>query len=63
LTGFVIFFYGEGMNTPPKKETHFQEKQLTLSKEFEQDLVVLAYPWAKSCKKIKRVLEDFFKNS
>jgi len=51
------------MNTPPKKETHFQEKQLTLSKEFEQDLVVLAYPWAKSCKKIKRVLEDFFKNS
>jgi hypothetical protein len=52
------------METPPKKEANqSREKQLTWSEEFEDDLVVMAYPWAKSCKKIKRVLDDFFKNS
>lgn len=52
------------MRAPSKKENHsFREKQLTMSKEFEEDLIFMTYPWAKSCKKIKRVLEDFFKNS
>lgn len=52
------------MNAESKKKSHsFREKQLTMSKEFEEDLFTMAHPWAKSCKKIKRVLEDFFKNS
>lgn len=48
---------------PKKKKDFVQEKQLILSKEFEDEILAMAYPWAKSCKKIKRVLEDFFKNS
>ncbi|NDE63573.1 MAG: hypothetical protein EB053_04380 [Chlamydiae bacterium] len=64
MTGLVVFFYGEDMSIHPKKKKDFvQEKQLILSKEFEDEILAMAYPWAKSCKKIKRVLEDFFKNS
>lgn len=50
-----------------KKTTHTKKQdsasQLKISKEFEEHLYVEVNPWAKSCKKIKGVLEDFFKKS
>lgn len=64
VDGIGNILYGKVMNAESKKKSHsFREKQLTMSKEFEEDLFTMAHPWAKSCKKIKRVLEDFFKNS
>ncbi|GEM_PF-6969646 len=49
--------------TKDKKKEAPKETQLTLSKDFEEEIAFLANPWMRSCKKIKRVLEDFFKKS
>ncbi|MFZ4773453.1 MAG: hypothetical protein ACOYK9_05630 [Chlamydiia bacterium] len=66
LTGRSHFFYGKHSMTnrsKKKKKEIPKEHQLTISEDFEQEIFFLANPWMRSCQKIKRVLEDFFKNS